>query len=83
MQVFNKDDDRRVTELLKICLQKVCELQQDLAKEEESENNPTHFDAEEAGYSACALETMRFLAREGLGPEHPMVRGLKQRLHRR
>lgn len=39
-------------------------------------------DAESAGYAACALETIRFLAAEGYGADHPMVRGLRQRLLR-
>lgn len=61
----------------------MCELQANLEREDEAENEPEHYDAEEAGYEACALETMRFLAREGLGPDHPMVKSLGQRLLKR
>ncbi|GLV34736.1 hypothetical protein CBL_09217 [Carabus blaptoides fortunei] len=69
------NSDNRVTELLKKCLQKVCELQADLARDSDDED-----DAEAAGYAACAVETIKFLAAEGLAPDHPVVTGLSQRL---
>lgn len=71
------NSDNRVTELLKKCLQKVCELQADLARDSDDED-----DAEAAGYAACAVETLKFLASEGLAPDHPVVTGLSQRLLR-
>lgn len=61
--------------MLKVCLQKVCELQQNLERTEDFENDP-----QAAGYAACAMETLRFLAAEGLPPDHPVVRTLSERL---
>lgn len=58
-----------------MCLQKVCELQADLQRNEEQENDP-----EAAGYAACAIETLRFLSTEGVSPDHPIVKGLTRRL---
>ncbi|KAI4456110.1 hypothetical protein MML48_8g00013717 [Holotrichia oblita] len=69
----NKND--QVTEMLKVCLQKVCELQQNLERTEDFENDP-----QAAGYAACAMETIRFLAAEGLPPDHPVVRTLSEKL---
>ncbi|XP_023313149.1 uncharacterized protein LOC111693180 [Anoplophora glabripennis] len=66
----------RVTEMLKLCLQKICELQADLENEENMR------DPEAAGYTACALETLRFLSDHGLTPDHPMVKGIAERLLR-
>ncbi|EFA09086.1 hypothetical protein TcasGA2_TC006806 [Tribolium castaneum] len=63
-----------VTEMLKLCLQKVCELQADLERSEE-----VH-DPEAAGYAACAMETIRFLSSQGLPPDHPIVKGLTEKL---
>ncbi|KAJ8923056.1 hypothetical protein NQ315_001605 [Exocentrus adspersus] len=65
-----------VTEMLKLCLQRICELQADLENEEEMP------DPEAAGYTACAMETLQFLSAHGLPPDHPMVRSLKERLLR-
>lgn len=61
-----------------MCLQKVVEIQEDLDKDTDEDS-----DAEGAGYAACAVETMRFLAAEGYGADHPMIKGLRQRLSRR
>lgn len=57
------------------CLQKVCELQEELKRNDED-------DAEAAGYAACAVETMRFLEAEGLSSDHPVVKNLSERLFR-
>ncbi|XP_018323477.1 uncharacterized protein LOC108735812 [Agrilus planipennis] len=65
----------QVTELLKLCLQKVCELQEDLQRCDDEENDP-----EAAGYAACAMETLRFLVAEGLPPDHPTVKTLTEKL---
>ncbi|XP_031352515.1 uncharacterized protein LOC116177639 [Photinus pyralis] len=65
-------NDARLTELLKECLQKVCELQADLQRDED--RNP-----EAAGYAACAMETLSFLSAEGVPSTHPIVRQLKAR----
>lgn len=62
-----------VTEMLKLCLQKICELQAEMDNEE------VH-DPEAEGYAACAMETMRFLSAQGLPPEHPMVKALSEKL---
>ncbi|KAJ8948423.1 hypothetical protein NQ318_007946 [Aromia moschata] len=51
-----------VTEMLKLCLQKICELQASLEADDE-----VH-DPEAAGYAACAMETLRFLSAHGLPP---------------
>lgn len=77
IKYFQRRNPEQVTEMLKACLQKVCELQADLQRTDEEEN-----DAEAAGYAACAVETMRFLAAEGLPPDHPVVTGLRDRLMR-
>lgn len=69
-----KNDDQ-ITEMLKLCLRKVCELQQDLERTEDFENDP-----QAAGYAACAVETLRFLANEGLPPDHPVVKTLSEKL---
>lgn len=74
---FQRRSSTQVTEMLKACLQKVCELQASLQRTGEEEN-----DAEAAGYAACAIETMRFLAAEGLPPDHPVVRELREKLTR-
>lgn len=66
----------RVTEMLKLCLQKICELQADLENEENMR------DPEAAGYTACALETLRFLSDHGLPPDHPMVKEIAEKLLR-
>ncbi|RZC38858.1 hypothetical protein BDFB_014469, partial [Asbolus verrucosus] len=63
-----------VTEMLKLCLEKVCELQADLERGQEAH------DPEAAGYAACAMETMRFLSAQGLPPDHPVIRGLAEKL---
>lgn len=65
----------RQQELLQLCLQKVCALQEELQKSEDDENDP-----EAAGYAACAMETFRFLSNEGLSPDHPVIKGLAERL---
>lgn len=62
-----------VTEMLKLCLQKICEMQAEL------EDETTH-DPEAAGYTACALETLKFLADHGLPSDHPMVKGIREKL---
>lgn len=61
--------------MLKVCLQKVCELQADLERSTDEIHDP-----EAAGYAACALETIRFLSSQGLPPDHPMVKGLAEKL---
>lgn len=59
--------------MLKLCLQKICEMQAEL------EEAATH-DPEVAGYTACALETLKFLSDHGLSPDHPMVKGITEKL---
>ncbi|CAH1989495.1 unnamed protein product [Acanthoscelides obtectus] len=54
---------------------KICELQAEL----EHEDAVPH-DAEAAGYSACALETLRFLSAQGLPHDHPMVKRIREKL---
>ncbi|KAK4873919.1 hypothetical protein RN001_013279 [Aquatica leii] len=66
-------NDNQVTELLKVCLQKVCELQEDLRRSDGDESNP-----EAAGYAACATETLRFLTAEGIPADHPIVKELQE-----
>lgn len=61
-------------ELLKLCLQKICELQADL------ENESEMHDAEALGYSACVVETLKFLSDNGLSSDHPMVKAITQKL---
>lgn len=61
--------------MLKLCLQKVCELQAELGKSEEEVHDP-----EAAGYAACAMEALRFLSSQGLPPDHPVVKRLRDRL---
>nr|CAI5866868.1 unnamed protein product [Callosobruchus analis] len=61
--------------MLKLCLQKICELQSEL----ESEETLPH-DAEAAGYAACALETLRFLSSQGLSHDHPVVKRIREKL---
>lgn len=73
-QLTNND---QVTEMLKVCLQKVCELQAELQRSDGQEH-----DAEAAGYAACAIEALRFLSSEGVSQEHPMVKTLTQHLLR-
>lgn len=63
-----------VTEMLKLCLQKVCELQAEI------ERNEQVHDPEAAGYAACAMETIRFLSSQGLPPDHPVVKSLTEKL---
>lgn len=63
--------------MLKECLQKVCELQADLQRNDHEVDDP-----EAAGYAACALETFRFLSAEGLTPDDPIVKALAERLLR-
>lgn len=65
----------QLTEMLKECLQKVCQLQADLQRSDNEQDDP-----EAAGYAACAAETLRFLSAEGLPPDHPVVRALAERL---
>lgn len=60
--------------MLKICLQKVYQLQDEL---ERSENVR---DPEAEGYAACVMETLRFLSAQGLPSDHPIVQGLTDRL---
>lgn len=60
---------------MKLCLQKVCELQAELDNNEQR-------DPEAEGYAACTMETLRFLSNEGLSPNHPMVKELRERLMR-
>lgn len=62
--------------MLKLCLEKVCELQAEI--EEQNERR----DPEAEGYAACAMETFEFLANEGLAPNHPIVKELRERLAR-
>ncbi|CAH0563375.1 unnamed protein product [Brassicogethes aeneus] len=69
-----RDSDQQVTDMLKLCLQKICELQAEINDEEN-----VH-DAEAAGYAACAVETLRFLTNQGLPPSHPMVKTLTEKL---
>ncbi|KAJ8957143.1 hypothetical protein NQ314_006601 [Rhamnusium bicolor] len=45
------------------------------------ENEDVH-DPEAAGYTACAMETLRFLSAQGLPPDHPMVKAITERLLR-
>ncbi|CAG9773611.1 unnamed protein product [Ceutorhynchus assimilis] len=71
-----KDQDH-VTEMLKLCLQKICELQAEMEREAETIHDP-----EAEGYAACATETLRFLSSQGLPPDHPMVKMLSERLLR-
>ncbi|KAL1497687.1 hypothetical protein ABEB36_008606 [Hypothenemus hampei] len=63
--------------MLKFCLQKILELQQEIETED---NRP---DPEAEGYTACAMETLRFLSSQGLPPNHPMIRALSDRLLRK
>ncbi|KAJ8956609.1 hypothetical protein NQ317_012338 [Molorchus minor] len=66
-----------VAEMLKLCLQKICELQASLENEED-----VH-DPEAAGYFACAVETLRFsLSAHGLPPDHPMVKSITEKILR-
>lgn len=60
--------------MLKLCLQKVCELQAEMEHEKNMANDP-----EAAGYAACAIETLRFLSQEGLPDDHPVILGLKEK----
>lgn len=59
--------------MLKLCLEKICEMQAELA--DESSHDP-----EVAGYTACALETLKFLSDHGLPPHHPIVKGITEKL---
>lgn len=63
-------------ELLKVCLEKVIQLQEELRRDDDGG------DARTAGYAACAVETLRFLESEGLSRDHPVVRSLSERLFR-
>lgn len=58
---------------------KVTEIQAQL-QEEDSEEEDGRENAMEAGYVACAIETINFLAAEGLGPDHPLMRTLHRQL---
>lgn len=69
-----KSDDN-LNVMLRMCLEKVCELQHELNKADECEE-----DAQAAGYAACAMEALSFLAREGLPQDHPMVTALTEKL---
>lgn len=62
--------------MLRICLQKICQLQAEL------ENDVNEQDAEAAGYTACAMETLRFLSEHGLAPDHPLVKTITEKLFR-
>lgn len=44
------------------------------------ERNALAFEAEALGFAACARETLTFLAGEGLGPEDPLIKTLRNRL---
>ncbi|XP_050299951.1 uncharacterized protein LOC126738591 [Anthonomus grandis grandis] len=72
-----KDQDQ-VNDMLKLCLQKICELQAEMEMEEDDQ----HHDAEAEGYAACAVEALRFLSSQGLPPDHPMVKALSEKLLR-
>ncbi|XP_076269556.1 insensible isoform X2 [Rhynchophorus ferrugineus] len=48
-------DGDRMTETLKYCLQKICELQAEIQQDEEEIHDP-----EAEGYSVCAMETLSF-----------------------
>ncbi|XP_030768007.1 uncharacterized protein LOC115891632 [Sitophilus oryzae] len=67
----------RVTEMLKLCLQRICELQAEMNQVDEEVHDP-----EAEGYTACAMETLRFLTAQGMSPDHPVVRALTDRLLR-
>ncbi|KAK9883089.1 hypothetical protein WA026_001291 [Henosepilachna vigintioctopunctata] len=73
-----RTEDDRLDEMLKICLQKVCQLQNELERTTEGFGDP-----EAEGYATCALETLRFLSDQGLPSDHPIVRGLTDRLLRK
>ncbi|XP_060522624.1 uncharacterized protein LOC132699759 [Cylas formicarius] len=64
-----------VTEMLKLCLQKICELQAEMQDESEIQHDP-----EAAGYAACVVETLRFLSTQGLPSDHPIVKALTEKL---
>lgn len=68
------DEEERLNEMLKICLQKVCQLQEEL---ERTENLA---DPEAEGYATCVMETLRFLSTQGLPSNHPIVKGLTDKL---
>lgn len=61
--------------MLKLCLQKICEMQAELDED-------SHHDPEVAGYTACALETLKFLSDHGLPSDHSMVKGIMEKLFR-
>lgn len=87
LQTHNRrNTDHHVTEMLKLCLEKICELQAELECTENVENNENLIvdvhDPEAAGYTACAMEALRFLTAQGLPSDHPMVQHLKERLLR-
>lgn len=72
-----------LAELLKRCLDKICELESEILSDaENAENAENAEDAEAAGYATCLIETLKFLSQEGLGPQHPMVQALSQKLLR-
>ncbi|XP_066140114.1 uncharacterized protein insb [Euwallacea fornicatus] len=70
----DKEQDH-VTEMLRLCLQKIAELQTELEEEPQSSHDP-----EVEGYAACATEALRFLSAQGLPPDHPMVKALAEKL---
>lgn len=45
-------------------------------------DDETLHDPEIAGYTACALETIKFLSDHGLPPDHPVVKGITEKLFR-
>lgn len=67
--------------MLKLALERVCALQAELARENsDEENSDGQVDPETAGFAACAIETFRFLAAEGLSDNHPVIQRLTQHL---
>ncbi|KAF5302585.1 hypothetical protein FQA39_LY10203 [Lamprigera yunnana] len=64
-------NDDVLKDLLKICLQRVCQLQHNL------NNTGEENTAEAAGYAACAAESLKFLTEEGIAPDHPIMRELQ------
>lgn len=51
---FQGKNQDHVTEMLKLCLQKICQMQAEMKQEDENPHDP-----EMEGYAACAMETLR------------------------
>lgn len=71
---------------MKLALERVCALQAELARDtnndndDDDENDNEQVDPETAGFAACAIETFRFLATEGLTADNQLMQRLSEHL---